>query len=1437
MSILHIIFWNISKTLRNICQKNGNSVGWKSNITSLFMSFFDRPNKFIIQTAVEMGIDNAKNSRNLNQEEIKDEYEKAKKALQKWGESEEITTLYTKFIVLYEANLKTSIQATAILKDELTWKHLGDLHEAVKNGGKGLSLTDIEWLNQFALAEHGRQDRFDSQRDDVTVTLLKDWFRIYETLKQKSTESMKVSYKDALRVAFLTASTVPFTFRYSERDTILELFVTLKDNKILIGSKEHTLIGEKIKIEKISMDRENFYIPFRIEGRDMTYSEPLKKQEFLDKYLQDILDGKDIRIQWHLVHISRTGELIPRVIATQTVAQTLPWKLPKWIQLQAPIELKWSLEAYAGWNKQELGKVGKTLKNLQEELKKLWHYNWDISGIFDIATLSSVISFQKAKKLTRIDGLVGVEETIPALFNTPPKPNDLVPIAPLTWDTDTPLPNPVPAASPAPLLWTRRAPWVPTAPRWAEHESLKSPGIHEFSDALISFRKIIQAHDEKVSGKGVERFKRLLPTSESTVKIWGEVIEWAYQKIQAIASKIDPQKLWAKDRAMYDECLLEVARYYADEHSIYASVGVENRHWKNYPRSLELTGWVLRNLFVKESIVIDPPPTDAFIRTKMMSIDPETAKKFDALYGKWYSFREIMSNPTLNGAWDTIREKVLGDYEKKLQKTLSNANDRYKNGTLLIPDPPQKKAFDLMVDVMWAWGFWDAKAEDRDKRFNIAIIAGSALAGTVVALATAPVTLPGMAGAALLWGGITTVGSIVSKWKIADGLQWAQDTGFELFLNTATFWAGWLIARAGVGAWWNASLITSKYSEIAAKSGIALSEWTAGMMLWAGIEKTRAQYEGVGLSWTESMSNNFWWAFLPLTIQYRWVFKAQSLTLANRVNNNAERAQVSGSTQAVQAESRAIAAEAESLSAKVQAEQKAVWVQPAPTKGANTPEAPTPKSTPKPTETPVSYDVGNGYTLESRAGNTFIVLKDGVSQFGKPKTLAEVEQFLSTSHNTVVPDAIKAQIAARPANAPVSTPEGLAPAGVAAPRPAPDSTSQPSSGSHGDHATGTSHTQRSTVQEWGSIDISHLHTIIDWKFKALKEWPPTEIWDLSVSRQADGKIRVKGKDIDYITTEKDAKQRISTHIQASQEHYDSLLKGSIKSSLDHWPKGKQAKLTHEWAEYSLSRPKEWGDIIVTDKNGNVISGDLADAIFASNAQRILKTKVDSFLEKHGHEKAFTKVWPDAFAFKWWQEWNGNWKWYNVPIKLASGWARWLSTITLKELMQPLKSWKAVWDTFTTPGSPLAVGNNALKAIVLRDIQQEWSIGWVGKAVVGRWVMLSAVPLMTYAPMHKDENGRMQNNLKPDELLESMAYLFYGWLIWWSVASHLFTESQPLTWEYWSWTPWAEVPHPIPTKVPARTSPHSDQWDWELPPSEVQPGETRIDPISDIKTPQ
>lgn len=53
--------------------------------------------------------------------------------------------------------------------------------------------------------------------------------------------------------------------------------------------------------------------------------------------------------------------------------------------------------------------------------------------------------------------------------------------------------------------------------------------------------------------------------------------------------------------------------------------------------------------------------------------------------------------------------------------------------------------------------------------------------------------------------------------------------------------------------------------------------------------------------------------------------------------------------------------------------------------------APAAKPAPKPTETPVSYDVGNGYVLQARPDNKFIVLKDGNPQGTIPKSLAEIE--------------------------------------------------------------------------------------------------------------------------------------------------------------------------------------------------------------------------------------------------------------------------------------------------------------------------------------------------------------------------------------------------------------------------------------------------------------
>ena len=47
--------------------------------------------------------------------------------------SPEIQSLYRRYITLYEAGLKNSTDASTTLKDEVKWKHLGDLRTAVKN--------------------------------------------------------------------------------------------------------------------------------------------------------------------------------------------------------------------------------------------------------------------------------------------------------------------------------------------------------------------------------------------------------------------------------------------------------------------------------------------------------------------------------------------------------------------------------------------------------------------------------------------------------------------------------------------------------------------------------------------------------------------------------------------------------------------------------------------------------------------------------------------------------------------------------------------------------------------------------------------------------------------------------------------------------------------------------------------------------------------------------------------------------------------------------------------------------------------------------------------------------------------------------------------------------------------------------------------------------
>ncbi len=86
---------------------------------------------------------------------------------------------------------------------------------------------------------------------------------------------------------------------------------------------------------------------------------------------------------------------------------------------------KFDLQKSEKYAIQELKKSGKTIKDLQEALNKMNNSNLTVNGKFDQATLDAVLDFQSKIINSKYgpDGLVGSEETIPALFGILAVPN------------------------------------------------------------------------------------------------------------------------------------------------------------------------------------------------------------------------------------------------------------------------------------------------------------------------------------------------------------------------------------------------------------------------------------------------------------------------------------------------------------------------------------------------------------------------------------------------------------------------------------------------------------------------------------------------------------------------------------------------------------------------------------------------------------------------------------------------------------------------------------------------------------------------------------------------------------------------------------------------------------------------------------------------------
>lgn len=142
------------------------------------------------------------------------------------------------------------------------------------------------------------------------------------------------------------------------------------------------------------MDAKHFYIPYTQAGVAQSSALHLEKSEFLNRYLKDILEGKDIKIDKYLVHVGLSGDIAP---LSQRAAPTV-----------APEARKYDLAQCAGYAAQELKRYGKTIKELQSALKAKKFYTGEVNGQFDQATLDAVVAFQKTIKGAKYspDGLV-----------------------------------------------------------------------------------------------------------------------------------------------------------------------------------------------------------------------------------------------------------------------------------------------------------------------------------------------------------------------------------------------------------------------------------------------------------------------------------------------------------------------------------------------------------------------------------------------------------------------------------------------------------------------------------------------------------------------------------------------------------------------------------------------------------------------------------------------------------------------------------------------------------------------------------------------------------------------------------------------------------------------------------------------------------------------
>jgi hypothetical protein len=149
-------------------------------------------------------------------------------------------------------------------------------------------------------------------------------------------------------------------------------------------------------------------------------------------------------------------------------------------------------------------------------------------------------------------------------------------------------------------------------------------------------------------------------------------------------------------------------------------------------------------------------------------------------------FEDIIANPKIKGAWETVTKEVYGKYTAELEAFVKKLDTNQSAGKLILTIPQQEslKALKALIGAGTGWDYFSAQTKDDIIGMGKA---APALIGGAILIPTGIGTGPGglllATGSILLAGGVMTTGSMMAVNRLyTDPAEIAKEAG----LNTIT---------------------------------------------------------------------------------------------------------------------------------------------------------------------------------------------------------------------------------------------------------------------------------------------------------------------------------------------------------------------------------------------------------------------------------------------------------------------------------------------------------------------------------------------------------------------------------------------------------------------------------------------------------------------------